>query len=303
MKKIIMACGVAAMLASMASCGKGASEGSGSTDDSIVTLFGTINGADLAQAYAGLDSTQKAQMSKADVLAGIKAVLMTDTAENRKGYISGMQIGMGILQNLQMMQQADVKIDRDLLYKSLSEAFSADSVKDLALKQNQLQSLMMGVQAKAMEKQEAEQRKKDEEKAQAPEAKANMKAGADYVAKQMAADPKIVKTESGIAYKVLKEGNGANPSDGDIVSVIYEGKLIDGTVFDSSAGKAVQFPVSGVIPGFSEMLKLMKPGEKVTVYIPGPLAYGVNGTPDGKIGPNATLVFDLTLESIQPQVR
>lgn len=302
MKKIIMACGIAALMASMTGCGK-SSDGSNSTDDSIVNLFGTINGADLAQAYAGLDSTQKAQMTKADVLAGIKAVLMTDTAENRRGYISGMQIGMGILQNLQMMQQADVKIDRELLYKSIAEAFTADSVKDLAIKQNQLQGMMMNVQAKAMEKQEAEQRKKDEAKAEAPEAKANMKAGEEYVAKQMAADPEIKKTASGIAYKVQKEGKGANPTDGDIVSVVYEGKLIDGTVFDSSAGKAVQFPVSGVIPGFSEMLKLMKPGEKVTVYIPGPLAYGVNGTPDGKIGPNATLVFDLTLEAIQPQAK
>ena len=106
----------------------------------------------------------------------------------------------------------------------------------------------------------------------------------------------IKVTESGLQYEVLTEGNGATPAASDKVEVHYTGKLIDGTVFDSSVERGVpaMFGVTQVIPGWVEALQLMKEGDKWRLYIPSDLAYGSQGA-DGIIGPNSTLIFDVEL--------
>jgi FKBP-type peptidyl-prolyl cis-trans isomerase FklB len=103
-------------------------------------------------------------------------------------------------------------------------------------------------------------------------------------------------TESGLQYEVLEAGSGKQPSRGDQVTVHYTGKLIDGTVFDSSVerGEPATFGVTQVIPGWVEALQMMKEGAKWRLYIPSNLAYGPNGA-GGVIGPNATLIFDVEL--------
>jgi FKBP-type peptidyl-prolyl cis-trans isomerase FklB len=103
-------------------------------------------------------------------------------------------------------------------------------------------------------------------------------------------------TESGLQYEVLEAGSGKQPLRGDQVTVHYTGKLIDGTVFDSSVerGEPATFGVTQVIPGWVEALQMMKEGAKWRLYIPSNLAYGPNGA-GGVIGPNATLIFDVEL--------
>jgi FKBP-type peptidyl-prolyl cis-trans isomerase len=103
-------------------------------------------------------------------------------------------------------------------------------------------------------------------------------------------------TESGLQYKVLKEGSGKKPGPNDRVTVHYTGMLTDGTVFDSSVerGEPVTFGVSEVITGWTEALQLMKEGDKWTIYIPYPLGYGERGA-GREIPPYATLIFDLEL--------
>ena len=109
----------------------------------------------------------------------------------------------------------------------------------------------------------------------------------------------VKTTATGLQYKVIKDGTGAYPKATDTVTVHYEGKLVDGTVFDSSIkrGQPASFPVNGVIKGWIEALQLMKPGAKWQLFIPSELAYGAEGRP-GTIPPNAVLIFDVELISI-----
>ena len=106
----------------------------------------------------------------------------------------------------------------------------------------------------------------------------------------------IKVTESGLQYEVLESGKGDSPKASDNVEVHYTGKLIDGTVFDSSVERGVpaSFGVTQVIPGWVEALQLMHEGDKWRLYIPSVLAYGPNGA-GGVIGPNMTLIFDVEL--------
>lgn len=107
----------------------------------------------------------------------------------------------------------------------------------------------------------------------------------------------VKTTPSGLQYEILAEGDGPCPETTDQVEVHYTGKLLDGTVFDSSVDRGVPatFGVTQVIPGWVEALQLMKAGSKWRLYIPSNLAYGPAGTPGGPIGPNQTLIFDVEL--------
>lgn len=105
----------------------------------------------------------------------------------------------------------------------------------------------------------------------------------------------VVETESGLQYKILEEGSGISPEATDTVEVHYEGKLLDGTVFDSSYknGETVKFPLTSVIKGWSEGITYAKEGGKIELYIPSELAYGRRGA--GPIPGNSTLIFNIEL--------
>ena len=111
----------------------------------------------------------------------------------------------------------------------------------------------------------------------------------------------VKTTASGLQYKVMKEGTGAQPKETDTVTVNYRGTLINGTEFDSSykRGQPATFPVTGVIKGWTEALQLMKAGSKYQLCIPADLAYGARAVgPD--ITPNSTLVFEVELLEVKP---
>ena len=109
----------------------------------------------------------------------------------------------------------------------------------------------------------------------------------------------VVALPSGLQYKILTAGNGPKPKASDTVKCHYEGRLINGTVFDSSIrrNEPAEFPVSGVIAGWVEALQLMPVGSKWQLYIPSELAYGTHGEGQS-IGPNQTLIFDVELLAI-----
>ncbi len=126
--------------------------------------------------------------------------------------------------------------------------------------------------------------------------KQNLELGEKYLAEN-GKRPDVKTLPSGLQYEVITDGDGPMPEATDQVEVHYTGKLIDGTVFDSSVDRGVPatFGVTQVIPGWVEALQLMKAGSKWRLFIPSNLAYGPNGAPGSPIGPNATLVFDVEL--------
>lgn len=112
-------------------------------------------------------------------------------------------------------------------------------------------------------------------------------------------EPGIVTTESGLQYKVVKDGEGASPKPGDVTLVSYRGTLTDGTVFDESEQTAM--PVDGVVPGFAEALQLMKRGGEYQLFIPPELAYGDKVPEGGPIPANSVLIFDVSLIDFKSQ--
>ena len=121
----------------------------------------------------------------------------------------------------------------------------------------------------------------------------------DYLAENAKKDG-VTVTASGLQYEVLTEGTGASPSATDTVEVHYEGTLTDGKKFDSSydRGQTIEFPLNGVIPGWTEGVQLMKEGAKYRFTIPSDLAYGPRGIP-GTIPGGATLKFDVELIKVK----
>lgn len=117
--------------------------------------------------------------------------------------------------------------------------------------------------------------------------------------KENAEREEVTELDSGLQYEVLEEGEGPRPAATDTVTTHYEGRLIDGTVFDSSyeRGEPATFPLNRVIPGWTEGLQLMSPGAKYRLYVPADLAYG--DRPAGEIPPNSTLIFDVELLEVQ----
>jgi FKBP-type peptidyl-prolyl cis-trans isomerase FklB len=124
------------------------------------------------------------------------------------------------------------------------------------------------------------------------------KAAAKAFLAKTAKEPGVKTTASGLQYKIVRTGpaTGMRPQDGDLIKVHYEGKLPDGTVFDSSyaRGAPAAMPLDGLIPGWIEALKLMRPGDEWIIYLPPELGYGAEGGGD-KIPPNSALIFRIEL--------
>ena len=158
--------------------------------------------------------------------------------------------------------------------------------------QEDAQALLKEVQTDMLKKQQETMRVVGE---------ANKKEGEAFLAANKGKEG-VVTLPSGLQYKILKEGNGPKPTATDTVVCNYRGTLINGTEFDSSykSGQPATFPVNGVIKGWTEALQLMPVGSKWQLFIPSSMAYAERGA-GADIGPNATLIFEVELMSIQPK--
>jgi FKBP-type peptidyl-prolyl cis-trans isomerase FklB len=203
--------------------------------------------------------------------------LVLKNQKDKISYIIGMDIGTNL-------KKQSIDIDSNILAKGVKDALAG--TKPL-LTEQEIQETMMAFQKEMMAKQEEIGKK-------------NKKEGEAFLAENKKKEG--VKTlPSGLQYKVIKAGTGKKPKLSDTVTAHYRGTLIDGTEFDSSykRGQPATFPVSGgMIPGWTEALQLMEEGAKWQLFIPSNLAYDEKGA-GRDIGPNATLIFEIELVSIQ----
>jgi FKBP-type peptidyl-prolyl cis-trans isomerase FklB len=202
------------------------------------------------------------------------------TDKEKISYSIGMEIGGNL-------KRGSVEVDPDLLAKGLKDSYGGGKT---ILTEDQARQAIADFQKTLMAKQ-AETMQKLSEK--------NKADGEKFLAEN--GKKEGVKTlPSGLQYKEIAPGTGKSPKTTDTVTTHYKGTLIDGTEFDSSykRGEPVSFPVSGVIAGWTEALQLMKEGAKWQLFVPPNLAYGERGA-GREIGPNATLIFEVELISIQ----
>jgi FKBP-type peptidyl-prolyl cis-trans isomerase FklB len=202
------------------------------------------------------------------------------TPKDKFSYALGMNLGASL-------HKQSVDVDPSIVAQGLRAALAGGKT---LLTQEEAQAALMEVQN--------ELRKKQQEKMQVA-GEANKKEGEAFLASNKAKEG-VVTLPSGLEYKILKEGNGPKPTASDSVVCNYRGTLINGTEFDSShkRGQPATFPVNGVIKGWTEALQLMPVGSKWQLFVPSSLAYAERGA-GGDIGPNATLIFEVELLSIQ----
>jgi len=198
-----------------------------------------------------------------------------------------MNIGSGLESNL---KKQSVEADSTLVSQGLKDSMSGGKTR---LTQEEAQAVLTEVQN--------EIRKQQQEKAQEAAAK-NKTEGEAYLAANKSKEG-VVTLPSGLQYKILTEGTGPKPTASDSVKCNYRGTLVNGTEFDSSykRGQPATFGVGQVIKGWTEALQLMPVGSKWQLVIPSSLAYGERGP--GEIGPDATLIFEVELLSIEEKAK
>lgn len=210
---------------------------------------------------------------------GIKEKTKLSDLKEKASYAMGFNIGTNM--KGQMMDP-----DLAAMYAGLKDALID---KDTLIAIQEMAKVMQEYQAESMKKFEEKRKTESEE---------NKKEGKAFL-EENAKKEGIKVLENGLQYRVIESGNGNSPKLTDRVKVNYTGRLIDGTVFDTSVGKApAEFPLNGVIKGWGEILQLMKEGDKWEVFIPSDLAYGDRGTPGGPIPPGSTLVFEISFMEI-----
>ena len=205
-----------------------------------------------------------------------------ESLQQRASYALGFSAG-------QSLSAHGTEIDVDQLVAGISDALAGEEGQMTA---EEMQTTMM----------EFQQTMAAEETARMAETGAGNKAEGDAFLAGNASKPGVVVLESGLQYEVLTEGEGPSPVLSDEITAHYEGRLIDGTVFDSSVEKGVPMTIqlSQLVPGFVEGIELMKVGSKYRLFIPGELGYGPRGA-GAMIGPNTTLIFDVELLAINGQ--
>jgi FKBP-type peptidyl-prolyl cis-trans isomerase FklB len=253
-----------------------------STAITLLTAAMMLLGSALAQTSATTPTSpaKKPAATKPATTPAAKPPMVLKTQKDKLSYAVGMNVGKNL-------QRQSIDVDPAIVAQGLKDTLAGGKT---LMTEQEAQTVMTDLQA--------DMRKKQEEKMKLA-GDANQKEGAAFLAANKTKEG-VVTTSSGLQYKVLKQGDGPKPTATDSVVCNYRGTLINGTEFDSSykRGQPATFPVNGVIKGWTEALQLMPTGSKWQLFVPADLAYGARGAGQD-IGPNATLIFEVELLSIQ----
>lgn len=235
----------------------------------------------LVGALLGLTACQQTAEQTQEQPTGETAVAL-DSQAAKVSYGLGMDIG-------NKLKSQEFEIDPTLVAQGLKDAMSEGEAR---MSSEEVQQTLQAFQQRLAQEQQQQQQQSAAE---------NAEAGAAFLAENKAQEG-VQTTKSGLQYKVIEPGDGVQPDADDVVTVHYTGKLVNGTVFDSShdRGKPATFPVNGVIPGWTEALQMMHQGAKWEVVLPADLAYGAQQA-GPQIGPNSTLVFEVELLEVEEQ--
>jgi FKBP-type peptidyl-prolyl cis-trans isomerase FklB len=204
------------------------------------------------------------------------------TPKDKASYAIGLSVGKSL-------HRDGVDVDPNILLRGIKDALAGGKT---LLTDDEAKAALTAVQSDLRQKQQAKMQQAGA---------TNLKEGQDFLAANKT-KAGVVTLPSGLQYKILKESTGPKPSAADSVVCNYRGTLLDNTEFDSSykRGQPATFPVGQVIKGWTEALQLMPVGSKWQLFVPPDLAYGASGA-GPNIGPNATLIFEVELLSIQPK--
>ena len=283
MRKIALFAVAAIIVASSISCGKGQKANLKSDIDTISYAIGLINGGQLKDFLAsqGMDSTHIA-----DFLRGFKEGSKSAGDKKKEAYLMGLTQGLQMTEGLNNRIFGGDSSEYKLSVSNMLAGLAAGVKNDTSIfnpmdLQTRLEGMITTVHNKAMAKKYEENKTK----------------GAKFL-EDNAKKPGVKTLPSGVQYKVIKEGTGATPDSTARVKVNYEGKLIDGTVFDSSyqRGQPAEMGLNMLGPGFAEALRNMPVGSEWEIYIPAELGY--NDREAGQIKPFSTLIFKVELLDI-----
>lgn len=237
---------------------------------------------------ASAATTAKAPAKKTATAAKTAAAPALTTREQKFSYAVGMNIGSGLSANL---KKQSVDVDANLVAQGLKDALSGGKTR---LTEEEAKAVLTEVQNEiAKQRQEKLKETSDKNKAE----------GEAFLAANKGKEG-VVTLPSGLQYKILTTGTGPKPTATDSVVCNYRGTLINGTEFDSSykRGQPATFGVGQVIKGWTEALQLMPVGSKWQLFVPSSIAYGERGA-GAEIGPNATLIFEVELLSIEEKAK
>lgn len=283
MKKILFFVAAVAMTAmTMVSCDKSESSALKDDVDTLVYTYGVAQSAGLKQYMAMQLNVDTAYMD--EFIKGMKEGALKESDPKKYAYMKGLQIGLDIKEMAKGLDQfiyeedTTKHINVNILVNGVVDGLKDKAPLTSEKAFNKFQKKMDAIQNDKLEK----------------EFGPNKKAGEKYLAENKKKEG-VKVTKSGLQYKVLVEGDGALPTDTSTVKVNYEGRLIDGTVFDSSYQRNQPYSINmsypGVIEGWVEALKMMPAGSKWEVTIPYDLAYGAQNM--GEIKPFSTLIFTI----------
>jgi len=218
-----------------------------------------------------------------DAAAPKQEVTSTLDEKSKRNYAMGVSIGESL------KKQQTVELDHDVLLRGLKDSLSGSK---LQLTEEEIGSTLtaMGNELRAKQVLAAQEL-----------AAKNKKEGEEFLAANKKKEG-VISLPSGLQYKIVKAGEGRKPTADDVAVCQYRATLLDGTEFDNSyktQSGPVNFPVKAVIKGWTEALQLMPAGSKWQLFVPPDLAYGENGVPRAKIGPNAALIFEVELLSVK----
>ncbi|MCP9269284.1 FKBP-type peptidyl-prolyl cis-trans isomerase [Xenorhabdus sp. XENO-1] len=243
----------------------------------------TLLAASLAMAF----SVPQALSANTENEVKLNSAFKTENQQN--AYALGSSLGRYMGTSLKEHESLGIKLDQSQLLAGVEDALKDKS----KLNDQEIQQILGAFEVKVKHATQAKAEKEADE---------NAEKGAKY-SEQFAKESGVVKTKTGLLYKIEKEGSGKTPTEKDTVVVNYKGSLIDGKVFDSSYERKEPLTIGldRIIPGWKEGLQHVKKGGKITLVIPPDLAYGKASLPN--IPANSTLVFDIELLDIKPAAK